>query len=432
MQASQKRTAPADGEEGQEVQEQQPPRKLPERRSKASPINYNVRDYYRGMQFHDVAGPTRKTSSTQPRKKDTPRNLGGTCADSGLPGTQNSAYTHPTLPHNSNTSKPIWESCYDCIKELCQNPMVMRCRTQSGNSKCRHCEATNKVCVKIPEILVPRLVTIQKTASLIISYPRALDWSDKLSTLQNSLLVEYKIFQKEMGPYIASAKIAHSIVPSYNTSGPLIKAETTASAPIRICANTADHSHTTISRDTASATTPDTMSSILTHPSTPSTASTHISFAATPLLTMANPKPEVAMPGTIDRFYAVTCSTPKNENNEGIGLPCPSISSPPQRSKDSAPMAQIGAGRGLFNADAHVFGSPATVVAEENDRKDIQTASSDANTAPFTLGAELLTMIGSLESKLARIADALEAKNRSGNDDDRSLSRINRNKAYWE
>ncbi|OAX85604.1 hypothetical protein ACJ72_00018 [Emergomyces africanus] len=392
MQASRKRTAPDDGEEEQEEQEQQPPRKLPERRSRASAVNYNVREYYRGMRFDHAGGHTSKISSKEPRKKDTPRTLGNTGPDGSHLGTQPTC-THPTLPPSTPT--PMWESCFSCIKELCQNPRMTRCKKEPDDPRCFQCMVTNDMCVKIPTKLAPRVVKIQEIATSIISCPRTVGWSNQLSKWENSLRVEFKIFRGEMEAY------------------------------------------TTDDDGSISATSPEAKLSIPAHPSTPSPAKTRISFATAPLATLARPKSEVMLPRIVERSSAPASSVspfpqPTNKDDEDLKHPRPSTPHSLQSSNDPTPVTQIGASHRPFTADSNVFGFPARATAEENNRQDTQPASSDLNNVPFATGAEWLTMFGSIERQLARIADALEAKNRSENGGNRSGNRMNASQAYWE
>ncbi|KKZ63063.1 hypothetical protein EMCG_02564 [[Emmonsia] crescens] len=431
MPAPEKRKAP--DEEDQQQEQEQPPRKLPERRSRISGFDYNVNKYYRGMGIDVADNRTRKISPTLSQKRDDQRRLGNTGPESLDPNTQTSTFTPPTL--RTVTPGPMWESCFECVKELCRNPRVMRCQKGSDGSKCRHCDATHKICLPIPQILMPRLVAIQKIASSIITSPNALGWSDEVSHRKKCLREEYNIFQKEIEGHIAGTEMMFSPVPSHNASGLAIGTRTAIAST-----NTADRTLTSISSSTASVATPDTILEIPTLPSTPSTVNTHISFATIPFSTLATAKFPIMLPSMADRG-GVTSSTPhfprstNNNNNEDLRSPRAPTASPPKLNEYSAPPAQIEDHHRDSAAEENTTSSSITVAAEQHNMGDIQTTSTDSNTAPFAMGAELLTVLRSIESNLARVADALEATNSDGNGGDsgsRSGGRKIVNRAYWE
>ncbi|KLJ06541.1 hypothetical protein EMPG_10059 [Blastomyces silverae] len=436
MQATNKRKATDEDEGQQEDQGEQRPRKLPERSSRASDINYDVREYYRGIQLDE------KIYSTSSQKKDTPRSAGpgGTSHLNAQPA----ACTPPA--QRAVTPTPTWESCFECIQQLCRNPRVMKCQKGPDSSKCRHCDATHKACLKIPQALMPRLAKIQKIASSIITSPSALGWSGEVSRRREKRLSEeYTIFQKEMETHISGADMAISPRASHNVSG----VSGSRTAVVGALVNATDPTPTAISGGAGSVMTPDRPFVITTLLPSPFRAvKTESPLGSSPVFKTSPTAKMPIMPPNVTDEAAATSSPPffahLKTNSDGsngesddddLKFPTPTRS-PPALGQNPAPAAQIENQLRAATAEANTVGPSIRVAAEENATGgDIQAASTDLNAAPFNLGAELLTVFGSIERNLGRIADALEAKNRHGNcndGDSRIGGEIIANRAYWE
>ncbi|PGH02381.1 hypothetical protein GX51_04689 [Blastomyces parvus] len=430
MQATNKRKA-SDEEGQQEEHEEQRPRKLPERSSRASDINYDVREYYRGLKMNE------KIYSTSSQKKDTPRRSG-----SDVTNDLDALLAKYTSTQRAVTPAPPWESCFECTQELCRNPRVKKCQKGPEDSKCRHCDATHKACVKIPQSLMPRLVKIQKIARSIIGSPTALGWSDEVPRREKRLNEESTIFQKEMENYIAGANMAISPHASHNVSG-----VSGSTAAVQALVNAKDPTSTAISGRPGSVKTLDKHSVITTSPSPFRAVKTESSFGSSPLFKTSPTTKMLIMPPKVTSTAATINSPPlfdplaansndsnSNDSHDELKPPTPTRSTP-ELGQNPAPTAQIENQLRAATAESDTVGSSIKVAAEENATGDIQAASTDLNVAPFNLGAELLTVAGSIESHLARIADALEKKNRRGDVGDSDCvfgDGIIANQAYWE
>ncbi|EQL33515.1 hypothetical protein BDFG_04450 [Blastomyces dermatitidis ATCC 26199] len=122
-------------------------------------------------------------------------------------------------------------------------------------------------------------------------------------------------------------------------------------------------------------------------------------------------------------------------DGDDLKLPTPTPS-PPELGQDPAPAAQMESKLRTATAEANTVAPSIKVATEENATGgDIQAASTNLNATSFNLGAKLLTVLGSIESNLARIADTLEVKNRRGNGSDGDCGiggEMVANRAYWE
>ncbi|OJD28499.1 hypothetical protein ACJ73_00098 [Blastomyces percursus] len=400
LQATNKRKATGEEEGQQDENGHQRPRKWLERTSRASDINYDLREYYRA--------PT----CTPPAQRA----------------------VSPTL---------TWESCFECIQELCRNPRVMKCRQGLGNSKCRHCDATQKACLKIPQTLTSRLAKIQKIASSIIARPSALGWSDEVSRRAKRLREEYTIFREEMESYIAGADMAISSRASHNVSG--VSGSRTAVGGL---ANARDSTPTAINGGAGNIKTPDKWPVIATLSSPFREIKMESSFGSSPLfkrsvtakmLTTSHNVAGKAAATSSPPFFASLTTKGDGSNDDGDGdelkLPAPTPS-PPELSQNPASAAKMENQFRAATAEANTVGGSIKAEAEDNAMGgDIQAASTNLNTVPFNLGGELLTVLGSIEGNLARIADALEVKNRRGmaRDGDCGIGgEMIANRAYWE
>ncbi|OAT14201.1 hypothetical protein BDBG_09269 [Blastomyces gilchristii SLH14081] len=436
MQATNKRKA-ADEEEGQQQEHgHQRPRKWPERSSRASDINYDVREYYRGIQLDE------KIYSTSSQKKDMPRK-------SGPDGTshidaQLAAATCTPPAQRAVMPTLTWEPCFECIQELCRNPREMKCRPGPCNSKCRHCDATYKACLK-PSGLGPRLAKIQTIASSIITTPSALGWPDEVSRREKRLSEEFTIFQEEMETYIAGADMAISPRASHYVSG-VSGSKVTVGALV----SATDPTPTAIGGGAGSVKTPDKPLVMATLSSPFRAVKTESPPGSSPYFKMSPTAKMLIMPPNMTDKATVTSSPPlfahfttKGDGSNGDGdgdgddlkLPTPTPS-PLELGQDPAPAAQMESKLRTATAEANTVAPSIKVATEENATGgDIQAASTDLNATSFNLGAKLLTVLGSIESNLARIADTLEVKNRRGNGSDGDCGiggEMVANRAYWE
>ncbi|ODH36702.1 hypothetical protein ACO22_02714 [Paracoccidioides brasiliensis] len=403
-----------------------PRRRLSERRSAGPRINYNVREYYKGINFNDKLKVPRADPHSQPGGISEARSSESSGHIAAPPQPQHSMLTSSTKPPSPEL---LWDTCLECVEVFSKCSRANKCKVYSAGEKCHSCMERDKMCLKIPRNLIPRVSKLQSITTRIGYLEREDSPWDllEIKNLKSALGEEHGKFSEDLRKHfenmgtevLPSSPKSNSVRPNRNVTPTVTTSVHTASPRNGSSIKPDGNAAFSITAGTIKPDPEDSTPTRMDKSGTRAALATHTASVKTLFPKLTSTFPEIAnrlFNGDLGADTSYGFSIPKNNNGAEY--------SRPTSSKEPTATAHSESGYRVAAVQANAASFAAARIPDERTGSSIWASSTNPSAETPDVLPQLLTVLGSIDNNLARIVHAMEVKKNGG----RSV----RNELYWE